>query len=202
MEDNGQQLLASLVKRARNGDDAALRQLCKELEGFIRGFFWNKFQDNLVVDDLSQETYIRLLRNLPQIKERMKLKSFVTKIVMHVSQDYLRQKYRQHEEALETHYENSGSAETNLKADGGDGTNDELVLNRIDLEDALSRLPEKSREILMMKSQGYNYEEIAEDMALSVSGVKMQIKRTMEELKNLLFFVTFFVLRTTIFMKH
>jgi len=36
-----------------------LQQLCKELEGYVHGFFWKKFRDNVIVDDLCQETFIR-----------------------------------------------------------------------------------------------------------------------------------------------
>jgi len=43
----------------------------------------------------------------------------------------------------------------------------------VDLTEALNKLSEKSREIILLKSQGYDYEEISEQMGLSVNGVKM-----------------------------
>ncbi len=51
--------LARLLRKAQAGDKFALQQLCKELEGYVRGFFWKKFRDNVIVDDLCQETFIR-----------------------------------------------------------------------------------------------------------------------------------------------
>ena len=59
------------------------------------------------------------------------------------------------------------------------------------MQKALAQLPEKSRHILTMKSNGYSYEEIAAETELSVSGVKMQVKRSIEQLKFSVFIVTF-----------
>ena len=60
------------------------------------------------------------------------------------------------------------------------------------------KIPEKTRKILLLKAEGYKYEEIAEKMNLTLSGVKMQIKRSIEKLQIQLFPVTFFFFITTI----
>ncbi len=71
----------------------------------------------------------------------------------------------------------------------------------MDLTEALNKLSEKSREIILLKSQGYDYEEISEQMGLSVSGVKMQVKRTLEQLRFSLLAVTFLAFLTTILIE-
>ncbi len=128
----------------------------------------------------------------------MKLTGFVAKVAFHVTQDHFRQKYRQREESLETDYEEQ--PESKLKAAIVDLHPDERILNKLDLDEALGQLPEKSRAIIMMKSRGYNYEEISSEMDLSVSGVKMQVKRSMEQLRAALFTVTFLLICATILM--
>jgi RNA polymerase sigma-70 factor (ECF subfamily) len=190
--------LAKLLKKAQTGDRAALQALCKALEGFIRGCFRQKFRDTALVDDLCQETYIRLLDSLPKIREEMKLSAFVAKVTFHVTQDHFRQKYRRREEALETDYQGEDRQESHLKVEITDNRVDEHILNKLDLETALQQLPEKSRTILMLKSCGYNYEEIAEEVGISVSGVKMQVKRNLEQLRTLLFTVTILLPGATI----
>ncbi len=180
-----QKNLAELLQKAQAGDSTALQALCKALEGFIRGYFRQRFQDNSLIDDLCQETYIRLLKNLPQVREEMKLTGFVAKVAFYVMQDHFRQKYRRQEEALETDYERTQTAK--LKAEIVDANQDEQILDKLDLDEALQQLSEKSRNILMLKSRGYNYEEIAADVGISVSGVKMQVKRSMEQLRAVLF---------------
>jgi len=167
----------------------------------VRGFFCKKFRDNAIIDDLCQETFIRFLNNLPQIRDKMKLRSFVAKVAFHVMQDHFRQKYRRNEESLEVDYQDETTQEPHLKAESLETENDEVILDNMVLTEALKKLSEKSREIILLKSEGYNYEEISEQVGLSVSGVKMQVKRTLEQLRFSLLAVTFLSFLTTILIK-
>ncbi|HXV64893.1 MAG TPA: RNA polymerase sigma factor [Vicinamibacteria bacterium] len=181
--------LADLLRKARKGDDDALNSLCRELEPPIQRFFWQKFHDPDLVDELCQETFMRFLKNFPNIRDRMSLRGFVIKIAIHVTQDYFRKKYRQREEALEP----------NLLRQKGDPAG--ALQHRMDLRKALAKLPERSRRILLMRADGYNYEEISAKTQLSVSGVKMQVKRNLERLRSTLTDVTLSSLVTTIVTK-
>lgn len=199
--------LAALLKKAQMGNKACLQELCRQLERYIRGFFSQRFQDESVVDDLCQETYLRLLRNILTIKNKIKLKNFVAKVAFHVMQDHFRQKYRKKEEQLETSYDGQRQSEIVLTTESRDGVLpqhhlDDHILVEIDLEQALNQLSEKSRKVLIMKSQGYNYEEISAEVGLSVSGVKMQVKRSIEQLRFSLFSVTYLCLAATTLMKQ
>lgn len=184
-EDRTAHRLAKLLKRATGGDDAALNALCRELEPPIQKYFWSRFQNADIVDELSQETFLRFLRNLPNVREHMSLRSFVVKIAIHVSQDYLRKKYRRPEAELEA----------DAVASGDDLA--ETLSRRMDLRKALDELPEQSRRILLMRADGYKYEEISARTDLSVSGVKMQVKRNLAKLRSVLD-VTISLLATTV----
>ena len=190
--------LAALLTKAQGGDHSSLQTLCKELEGYVRRFFQKKFRADAVVDDLCQETFIRFLHNLPQIRDKMKLRSFVAKVAFHVMQDHFRQKYRKSEERLEEDYQDETIQEPHLKVENLENESADDILNKVDLTEALNKLSEKSREIILLKSQGYDYEEISEQMGLSISGVKMQVKRTLEQLRFSLLAVTFLSFLTTI----
>jgi RNA polymerase sigma-70 factor (ECF subfamily) len=193
--------LADLLRKAQQGDENALNLLCRELEGNIRGYFWTKFRDNDIVDDLSQETFIRLLRNLTTIREPMKLRSFVAKVALHVTQDYFREKYRAKEEELEPHLFTTSASEGGFDRGSGQAeTDDQAVLN-VDLERALAELPDKARQIIVLRAEGHKYEEISAQVGLTVSGVKMQVKRNLEKLKTALLGVTFLAVATTIIMR-
>ena len=191
--------LADLLNKAQTGNDIALQQLCKALEGFLRGYFQKRFQDSVLVDDLCQESYIRLLKNLPQVREEMKLTAFVAKIAFYVTQDYFRQKYRRQEERLEADYDSDRTAAGQMKGVPPDLQQEERILDKMALNDALGQLSEKSRKIMLLKYEGYNYEDISQEIGISVSGVKMQVKRSMEQLRQILFLVTFLMLATTTF---
>jgi len=192
--------LVHLLVEARNGDSDALHRLCGELEGFIRGYFQKRFRDPEVVNDLCQETHVRLLQNIASIRDQMRLRSFVAKVALHVSNDYLRKKYRNRDrQALLT--PESEESSSRLSQIAGETTTEATVIARVDLERALEQLSPKSRHILLLKSQGFNYDEISEEFGISVSGVKMQVKRGLAALRLLLFSVTFLVLTTTLVSK-
>lgn len=188
---------ADLLTKAQKGNRWALEMLCSELEAFLRPYFRKRFTDPEVVNDLSQETYLKFLQSFPKIREKMQLKSFVAKVAFHVTQDYLRVKYRRGEKHLlqnESFDESRDSQfpQIAIAVDSGD------IESKIDMKTALAKLPAKTRKILIMKAEGYKYEEIAEKVDISVSGVKMQIKRNFEKLKIFLMCVTFWVFKTTI----
>lgn len=186
--------IAALLKRAQRGDAESLHELCTELQQSMRWYFLRKFHDIDIVDDLTQETYLRFLKNIPKIKEPIKLRNFVLKVAFHVAQDYYRQKYRRNEYRFADHDDIKGAVQISAEGDA----NSDFVLRSVDLEAAMHKLTSKTRQILQMKADGYKYEEIAKVLNLSVSGVKMRVKRGVEKLKMLIYNVTFFLFKTII----
>ena len=180
--------LAELLGKATAGDEVALNALCRELEPAVQKYFWHKFQNHDVVEELRQETFVRFLKNLPNVRDRMSLRSFIVKIAIHVTQDYFRKKYRHPEEELEPEGVTSGEDPA------------EAITQRVDLEKALAELPEQSRRILLMRADGYKYEEISAETKISVSGVKMQVKRNLAKLRSVLD-VTISVAAATVVLK-
>ncbi len=190
MKTNNEKKLAELLLKAQSGNRESIQTLCKELEGFIRGYFRLKFKNNEIVNDLCQETYLRFLKSILLVRDRMKLKNFVAKVALHVMQDYFRQKYRIKEESLEM-YSKSNEEQRKIKpeimpqlTDDFDGLS---LLSNIDLYRALDQLSEKSRDILILRTKGLDYKEISAKTGLSISGVKMQMKRSIEQLRLILF---------------
>ena len=190
MKKKNEKKLADLLIKAQSGNRESLQTLCKELEGFIRGYFRLKVKNDEIVNDLCQETYIRFLKSILLVRDRMKLKSFVAKVALHVMQDYLRQKYRLREESLETSSksnEEQGKIKTEVLQLLTDDFDGQSILNNIDLYRAFDQLSEKSRNILMLRTKGLDYKEISAKTGLSISGVKMQMKRSIEQLRLILF---------------
>lgn len=202
MAEDKKKYFAELLNSFQRGDRSALESLCRVLEKDIRGYSRQKFTQPEVVDDLAQETYIRLMRNLPNVREPMKLRSFVVKVAVHVSQDYLRQKYRKKEESLEDRLTTGADTDSRAFAMADRNSSPERILDQMDLQKALDELPKKTRQIVLMKADGYKYEEIAENLGLRVSGVKMQVKRSFEKLRVSLAGVTFLLFVTTILMRE
>jgi len=187
-----------LLKKAQAGDTESLQKVCINLKQLMRKYFIKRFYDKNLVDDLIQETYLRILNNILSFKEPISLKHFVLKVSFHVTQDYFRQKYRR----VEDQYVKDKIITDQLANDGEMSSHNEAnvdhLLGKLDLERAMEQLPEKTQRIFQLKVEGYKYDEIAEMLNISVSGVKMQIKRGVQKLKILIYNVTFWVFRTIV----
>lgn len=73
-----------------------------------------------------------------------------------------------------------------LKEDGfeqGDnGSESERIINSLELEYAIRRLPEKEREIIKRISEGYTYKEIRKELKIRMS----KIRETLDKLRDIM----------------
>ena len=98
-------------------------------------------------------------------------------IARHKMIDYLRKLGRQRENEI-----NDQELETFL----ADRTNDpEEALSGKDVQQALTRLPEKQRQILLMvKVEGYTMAEAAQKLGMSETAVKVSAHRAYKKMKD------------------
>lgn len=191
-----EEILINLLIKAQSGDKNSLEKLCKFSEEFIRNYFVYKFKDSNVVNDLCQETYSRLMNSYLNIREPIKYKNFVLKTAFFVVQDFLRKKIKINNKTDSI----DELDEYKLSIYNINENFDEQVISEIDLKNALKKLPPKSQLILKMHSEGYKYHEIAEKLGLTESAIKMQVKRSLKKLSELLFIVTIIFHTTTVFL--
>lgn len=172
-----------LILKAREGDREALEALCRNIERMLLGFFGNRYNDQTLVNDLSQEAYLRFLNAFPRLKEPQKFSFFVAKIAMHVHYENLENKYKNAEHST-ADMELTVSDDRTIGGNGRAGQYDAEIGGRIDLERALATLPGRTRKVLKMKMDGQRYSEIARHFDISSSAVKMIVNRGIKKLKN------------------
>ena len=165
---------SDVVKRAQQGDEKARNEILTALDPLLRAFFIKRIGRKPEVDDLVQNTLLRVHRGLADLKEHSSLKAFSMKAAIFELQDLYRGRYNSKESLLE-------SARLPEKTHEGTMTN-----TRLDLEKALSTLSPKARQIIELREYGYRYEEIAKMIGSTEAAIKMQVKRAFEKLKNLL----------------
>jgi len=173
-------LFVNLLLKAQDGDKNAFEALCKNSEQFLRSYFSFRFKDKNIVDDLCQETYMRLLKSYKNIEEPLKYKEFVLKTAFYVVHDFFRRKFRPNN--IKNYPDNWQESLAPIVQENPDEQHAHLM----DLKKAMGKLPEKSQYILQLQSEGYMYKEIAAKLGVSQSAIKMQIKRSLEKLNELL----------------
>jgi RNA polymerase sigma-70 factor (ECF subfamily) len=162
------------VKAAQDGNEQARNGLLRRLEPILRGYFIKRIGAETDVDDLVQNTLVRIHKSLNDLEKPGSLKSFAMKAALFELQDYYRGRYDM-KETLQ---------DPDLPL--GRTTDPEDRSAHVDVEKALEALTPKARRIMELREYGYLYREIAQMLDTTEAAVKMQVKRAFETMKDAL----------------
>ena len=167
----------SLIKRFIDGDESIFRIIVQRHKEKVRNIIYLTLGSNDYVDDIAQEVFITVYRNLNQFKFQSQFTTWLYRVTVNKCKDHLRKmKIRKifspiKDSEKEVGY-NISIEETNAA---------ELV------QDAIKKLPDKLRIPLLLKDiEGFSYQEIAETVQCEIGTVKSRIFRAREGLKYLL----------------
>jgi RNA polymerase sigma factor (sigma-70 family) len=160
----------SLIARAKAGDAGALEHLYRAYEGGVYTLARRLTKTAEDAEDVLQETFLEVCRSLGSWRGDGSLWGWVRTITASKAlMRYRREKVREADELDET---------------AGAGTRAEDVPLRLDLESAMSRLPERSRAVVWLHDvEGYTHEEIAELMGMTTSFSKSQLARAHQKMR-------------------
>jgi RNA polymerase sigma-70 factor (ECF subfamily) len=182
----------AVVVRARDGEEPAYRELVRRYERPVFSLIYRMVRDREIAEDLSQETFIKVLNAIASYRPEFKFSSWVFKIANNTAIDHLRRK------ELDTlSLEGSPHAATPEAMEATAlqlGTERSSPLDNVaarelggEIEAAINRLrPEYRSCILLRHVEGRAYEEIAEILGLPLGTVKTYIHRARNELRIML----------------
>ena len=162
------------VREAQNGDEQARNGLLRRLEPILRGYFIKRIGAETDVDDLVQNTLVRIHESFDDLKKPGSLKSFAMKAALFELQDYYRGRYDMKESLRDPDLPLGRSTEPEDRS------------AHVDVEKALEALTPKARRIMELREYGYLYREIAQMLDTTEAAVKMQVKRAFETMKEAL----------------
>jgi len=130
-----------LVRRCLQRDEDACAQLVEAHARMVGTVIWRATGDHDVVEDLAQETFLRVFRGLPYFDRRAKLSTWIYTIAHRVAIDHRRQTARRPD--------GSNEANVGVEHQPSSGLDPELAASRNELDriidEQLGRLPEKYR---------------------------------------------------------
>lgn len=178
-----------VVGLAKQGSEAAYRELIRRYERPVFSLIFRMVRNRELAEDLSQETFVKVLNAVESYRPEYKFSSWVFKIANNAAIDHLRRR------ELDTlsldgspHAETPEMIEaTALQVRQHAETQLEEVENRElgrSIEAAIEKLrPEYRACILLRHVEGRPYEEIAEILNLPLGTVKTYIHRARNELR-------------------
>jgi RNA polymerase sigma-70 factor (ECF subfamily) len=179
-----------VVELARKADETAYRELLRRYQRPVFSLIYRMVRDRELAEDLSQETFVKVLNALDRYRPEYKFSSWVFKIANNAAIDHLRRK------ELDTLSLQGGpDATTPERVEAtalqlGDHTEsplDELEARELGstIERAIGQLrPEYRSCIILRHVEGRPYDEIAVILDLPLGTVKTYIHRARAELRE------------------
>jgi RNA polymerase sigma-70 factor (ECF subfamily) len=183
---------ADLVSLAQEGREMAYRELIRRYERPVFSLIYRMVRDREIAEDLSQDTFIKVLNHIDRYRPEFKLSSWLFKIANNVAIDHLRKRQintvsmdgsphaSTASEIEATQLEIAAQQETALE---------EMEAKEIGsaIERAIKSLRPEYRACIMLRHvEGRSYEEIAATLDLPLGTVKTYIHRARHQLREAL----------------
>jgi RNA polymerase sigma-70 factor, ECF subfamily len=167
----------SIIRQFIDGDKSAFQILVKRHKEKVRNIIYITMNNSALVDDIAQEVFITVYRNLKHFRYESQFTTWLYRITVNRCKDYLRKmNVRKIFSPIEEGFEVS---EYSSPVENND-------ISRI-VMDAISKLPVKLRMPLILKDiEGFSYQEISETLKCEMGTVKSRIFRGREKLKEIL----------------
>ncbi len=166
--------------QAQNGDKRAYADLLRAIHPYIQNVLYKSLSQNDAAQDIAQEVLMSVHKSLSTYQADRPFKPWLMSIVNFRKMDYLRKYYSQRQDVTATIDDNPEYIESNV-------TNPTTGGELKDVEDALATLPTQQQDIFRkIKVEGYTAKEVANQMDMNESAVKVSAHRTMKKLKGLL----------------
>lgn len=181
---------AELVTRAKDGDGAAFGVLVKRYLPAVYTFLVRYAGDESLAEDASQETFVKVWKNLKRFDETKPLRPWLLRIARNTANDTLRKKHSTPFSRMfgKQEDENDTTFEETI-ADDAPLAPELFELKELTemLQVALRELPERDRALLLMRyEEEFPFEDIAAAMDAPVNTVKSWHRRALIKLRELL----------------
>jgi len=168
-----------LMVRAADGDETALQMLVERWERPVFAFLVRMLGSREEAEDLCQDTFMRMIKAADRYRPDGKFQSWLFRIAGNLARSRLRRRKILRWLPLGGEHHETPDPGPDPLADLERGQAREQV------RAAVSRLPERQREALILKQyHDLSYQEIADAMVTSVGSVQMLLHRAMSALRK------------------
>jgi len=160
--------LEKLVKSAQKGDRNSFSQLIQATEKDLYRFLVHLTKNPVLAQDLFQESYIKALENIKNLKDPSRFKSWLFRSAKNLFLDFVRSPKNKDYDRLEDKEIVSANTPEYEKV--------------LQVQVALNKLKEDSKlAILLVDLEGYSYKEAADILDISENALRSRIHRAREE---------------------
>ncbi len=177
---------SELVRFYINGDESALSVLIKRHKAKVYNFIYSKIGDEILTEDVFQDTFIKVINTLKRGKynEEGKFLSWVMRIAHNLVIDHFRKENRMPK------YENNGELDVFLFIKDEElNVENKLIKSQIekDIRLLIENLPQEQKEVLVMRHyEDLSFKEIAENTGVSINTALGRMRYALINLKKMI----------------
>ena len=179
--------LFELVNAGKSGDREAMSQLVTTFAPSVHNLIFSIIRDGSVVEDLAQETFVRMLLSIDRYEFRAPFRSWLFRIAVNLCRDHMRKKKVRRIMTRFQIDQNTGEEQSFVDSEQ-DPTNKVHESERMHIiNQALNKISESSRIVFVLREmKDLSYEEISESLGWKIGTVKSRLFRARRELAALL----------------
>ena len=170
-----------LFARYQDGDEQAFASIVERYEPPIQGFLHKRLKDEERVQDLTQDTFLRVHRARERYDARRKFSTWIYTIASNLAKNELRNRSRNPLVLFQTIKKNWQDEERPLQFEDSNSRPDDMYRKRHLrelVEQSVAQLPEHHRQVFILRElEGKSYEEIAEITGCNLGTVKSRLNR-------------------------
>ena len=174
-----------LLLKAKEGDDSAFEEIIKLYQQKVCNTIFYMIKNENIVEDLAQEVFIKVYKNLSKFNEESSLYTWIYRITMNTCLDQVKKEKRF--TYISTTVETE-DGEIEAQFEDEKQRVDEILESKIRKEvllKAIKSLPAEQRALIVLRDiRQFKYMEIAEMLKLNLGTVKSKISRARQNLKE------------------
>ena len=171
----------ALVERCRQGDLEAFNELYQAHAGKLYNLTWRMLGNPSDAEDLLQEVFLSAHRKLDSFRGESALGTWLYRLAMNLCLDHLRSRAARTDQVTGSIDDEPGVA------DGGSRSLADRAVARLDLERALTQLPEGCRAAFLLHDvEGLEHKEVGEVLGIAEGTSKSQVHKARLRLRALL----------------
>lgn len=179
---------SELIIRLREGSEDAFRELVKAFSDRVYNTVLGIVRQQEDAEDIAQDTFVQVYRSIHSFAENAALSTWIYRIAVNRSLDFLRSKKRQKRFAFITNIFGADiEAERAAVEFHHPGAALDQKENAAILFKAISQLPEKQQAAFVLnKTEGLSYNEIAGVMNITEAAVDALLQRAKQNLRKII----------------
>jgi RNA polymerase sigma-70 factor, ECF subfamily len=181
----------TLMQQLAEGSHAAFEELLSRYETPVITFCYAFMRSHEAAEDIAQETFLRVFRNAKRYQPVAKFTTWLYKIAANLCINELKKGKLRHNLSLDEPVGPDPEGTRIIERIAAEDSSPISALERTEVQGLIGRaidhLPDEQRTTLIMVEYHHmQYQDIAEILGVTVSAIKMRVKRARETLRETL----------------